>query len=134
MTLLLIGCIQGLASYPGLPMFFNVSREKSGRPGRSGDVMDAVGLSPPTRPRNLLHTEKLAKTAINGTTGQIYVQARALGLRELSAKRQRRELGIDVTLERLARFTFVASSSPFYFQRVEPSDAIEIGGTSTTIE
>ena len=28
-----------LASYPGLPMFFNVAREKSGRPGRSGDVI-----------------------------------------------------------------------------------------------
>ena len=38
-------------------MFFNVSREKSGRPGRSGDVMDAVGLSPPIPPRNLLHAK-----------------------------------------------------------------------------
>ena len=28
-----------LASYPGPPMFFNVAREKSGRPGRSGDVI-----------------------------------------------------------------------------------------------
>ena len=28
-----------VASYPGLPMFFNVAREKSGRPGRSGDVI-----------------------------------------------------------------------------------------------
>ena len=48
---------------------FNVSREKSGRPGRSGDVMDAVGLSPPTGPRNRLHTETLARIA-NGTAGQ----------------------------------------------------------------
>ena len=40
-------------------MFFNVSREKSGRPGRSGDVIGrGLGrgcVSPPTRPRNLLH-------------------------------------------------------------------------------
>ena len=56
-------------------MFFNVSRKKSGRPGRSGDVMDTVwdvvGLSPPTDPHNHLHTEKLklARTA-NGTAGQ----------------------------------------------------------------
>ena len=28
-----------LASYPGPPMFFNVAHEKSGRPGRSGDVI-----------------------------------------------------------------------------------------------
>ena len=48
-----------LASYPGLPMFFNVSHEKSGRPGRSGDVIGrGLGrgcISPPTRPRNILH-------------------------------------------------------------------------------
>ena len=54
-------------------MFFNVSHEKSGRPGRSCDVMDMiwdmVSLSPPTRPRNLLHVEKLAST-INGTVAQ----------------------------------------------------------------
>ena len=47
-------------------MFFNISRKKSGRPGRSGDVMDAVwdavSLPLPTRPRNLLHVEKLART------------------------------------------------------------------------
>ena len=47
-------------------MFFNISHKKSGRPGRSGDVMDAVwdtvSLSLPTRPRNLLHVEKLART------------------------------------------------------------------------
>ena len=56
----------GLASYPGLPMFFNISRKKLGRPGRSGDVMDvvwdAVSSSLPTHPRNLLHIEKLART------------------------------------------------------------------------
>ena len=55
-------------------MFFNVSREKSGRPGRSGDVMDAVwaavSLSPPTRPHNVLHAEKLV-SAVNGTAAQI---------------------------------------------------------------
>ena len=38
---------------------FNVSREKSGRPGRSGDVIGrGLGrgcVSPPTRLRNLLH-------------------------------------------------------------------------------
>ena len=28
-----------IASYPGLPMFFNVAREKLGRPGRSDDVI-----------------------------------------------------------------------------------------------
>ena len=34
-------------------MFFNVAREKSGRPGRSGDVVwDAVTYTPPTRPRH----------------------------------------------------------------------------------
>ena len=58
-------------------MFFNVSREKSGRPGRSGDVMDAVDLSPPTRPRNRLHTEKLARTV-----QQDNVQARGFELSE----------------------------------------------------
>ena len=54
-------------------MFFNVSREKSGRPGRSGDVMDAiwdtVSLSPPTHPCKFLHVEKLAST-VNGTAAQ----------------------------------------------------------------
>ena len=54
-------------------MLFNVSREKSGKLGRSGDVMDvvrdAVSLSPPTRPHNLLHVEKLAST-VNGTAAQ----------------------------------------------------------------
>ena len=54
-------------------MLFNVSRKKSGKPGRSGDVMDAVwdavSLSPPTRPRNLLHVQKLAST-VNGTAAQ----------------------------------------------------------------
>ena len=69
-----------IASYPGLPMFFNVSREKSGRrrPGRSGDVMDAVwaavSLSPPTRPRNILYSEKLAST-VNGTAAQCTSQS-----------------------------------------------------------
>ena len=52
-------------------MIFNVSCEKAGRSGRSGDaVWDAVGLSPPTGPRNRLHsTKKLARIA-NGTAGQ----------------------------------------------------------------
>ena len=31
-----------VASYPGLPMFFNVSHEKSGKPGRLSDVMRHV--------------------------------------------------------------------------------------------
>ena len=62
-----------IASYPGLPIYFNVSREKLGRPDRSGDVMDAVwdavSLSLPTCPRNLLHLEKVAST-VNGTAAQ----------------------------------------------------------------
>ena len=79
-------------------MFFNVSREKSGRPGRSGDVMDAVwatvSLSPPTRPRNVLHVEKLASIM-----AQWYnVQARAFESRELPTKQQRGELEIDMAL------------------------------------
>ena len=32
-------CMQELTLYSGFPMFFNVAREKSGRPGRSGDVI-----------------------------------------------------------------------------------------------
>ena len=32
-----------LASYPGLHMFVNFSREKSGRPGRLCDVMMTCG-------------------------------------------------------------------------------------------
>ena len=87
-------------------MFFNVSREKSGRPGRAGDVMDVVwdvvGLSLPTHPRNLLHTEKLARIA-KLMLQQDNVQARAFELRELSTKQQWRELGIDVVLERVTR-------------------------------
>ena len=80
-------------------MFFNVSREKSGRPGRSGDVMDAVwatiSLSPSTRPRNVLHAEKLASTVM----AQRYnVQARVFKSRELPTKQQWRELEIDVAL------------------------------------
>ena len=55
------------------PCFLNVSREKSQRPGQSGDVMDvvwdAVSLSLPTRPHNLLDIEKLAST-VNGTAAQ----------------------------------------------------------------
>jgi hypothetical protein len=51
--------------------------EKWGRPGRSGDVMDAVwaavGLSPPTRPRNIVHIEKLARAA-NSTAASQSVQ------------------------------------------------------------
>ena len=47
-------------------MFFNVTREKSGRPGRSGDVIGrGLGrgcVSPPTRPHNLLQVQKLAST------------------------------------------------------------------------
>ena len=43
-------------------MFFNVSREKSGRPGRSGDVIGRGCVSPPTRPHNLLHVQTLAST------------------------------------------------------------------------
>ena len=34
----IVGCELHLASYPGLPMFFN-AHEKMGRPGRFGDVM-----------------------------------------------------------------------------------------------
>ena len=48
-------------------MFFKVSCEKSGRPGQSGDVMDAVcdavSLYLPIHPHNV---EKLAST-VNGT-------------------------------------------------------------------
>ena len=44
-----------IASSPGLPMFFNVTREKLGRPGRFCDVICHGSLSPPTRPRNHVH-------------------------------------------------------------------------------
>ena len=60
-------CRYSLASYPGLPMFFNISREKSGRPGQSGDVMDtvwaAVSFSPPTRLRSVLHVRTYSREA-----------------------------------------------------------------------
>jgi hypothetical protein len=52
------------------PQFFNVARRTGGMSGRSGDVMDAVwavvGLSLPTRPRNILHVEKDAVWAVVG--------------------------------------------------------------------
>ena len=46
-----------IASYPGPPMFFNVAREKSGRPGRSGDVIVRGYVYPaysPTRTRAMI--------------------------------------------------------------------------------
>ena len=54
-------------------MFFNISHKKLGRPNRSGDVVDAVSFSLPTRLRNLLHVEKLAST-VNGTAAQCISQ------------------------------------------------------------
>ena len=47
-----------LASSPGLPMFFNVTYEKLGRPGQFCDVIITCchgSLSPPTRLRNRVH-------------------------------------------------------------------------------
>ena len=61
--------ITGVSLIPGLPMFFNISHGKLGRPGQSGDVMDVGSLSPPIRPCNLVHVEKLAST-VNGTAAQ----------------------------------------------------------------
>ena len=95
-----------LALYPGLPMFFNVSHERLGRPGRYGDVMNTVSLSPPTQ----CSTRREASQHSKWHSGTNYVQAKASESRELPTKQQRRELEINV-VPGATRFTVVATSS-----------------------
>ena len=97
-------------------MFFNVSREKSGRPGRSGDVIGrGLGrgcVSPPTRPRNLLHVCTELESSQHSKMAQRPDDGIGQGVQIERTKRQRMEFGIDVALgRRVARFKFVANSS-----------------------
>ena len=88
-------------------MFFNISREKSGRPGRSGDVMDtvwaAVNLSPPTSPRNVQHIEK-------HNSSKMY-KPECSNLENYQQNDNGGSSRLTWSLGRVARFTVVASSS-----------------------
>ena len=95
-------------------MFFNISREKLGSPGQSGDVIDAVwatvSLSLPTHPRRVLHIDKLARTMAQ----RYNVQVRAFESTELPIKQQwGGELDIDVANGGESLDSAVASSSSY---------------------
>ena len=85
-------------------MFFNVSCEKLGRPGRFGDVMNAVSLSLPTRPRNLLHIETLAST-VNSTAVQIITMYGHSSQENCQQNGNKESSGSTLHLRRIARFS-----------------------------
>ena len=86
-------------------MFFNVTREKSGRPGRFCDVIITYchdfcrgSLSPPTRPRSRIHIASYGSLRASKDT-----VAKALVSRELPIILLRRESGVDAILRHAAK-------------------------------
>ena len=118
---------------PGIPMVFNISHEKSGSSGRSGDVIRRGCVSLPTCPRNLLHVQKLqAACTVNGIEAQCTSQG--IWIERTINKTTRIEFGINVAEESLdSNLQLVVCYTGQRFQICRSSTSKVIVSNSKTI-